>query len=100
VLPDALAFSKDADAMREFSMLAVTTIPFAGNRVPHQALTCAAREGATVTFLSVTDMARHTREARTERRRGPQRPAKRPNRKSCSYNTVKSNKLKLSKEMF
>jgi hypothetical protein len=45
-------------------------------------------------------MARHTREARTERRRGPQRPAKRPNRKSCSYNTVKSNKLKLSKEMF
>jgi len=71
-----------------------------GTEFRTQALTSAARKGATVTLHSVTDTARHICEARTERRRGRNGPRKRPNRKSCSYNTVKSNMLKLSKEMF
>jgi len=97
VLPDALAFSNDADAMRECSKLAVTTIPFAGNRDPCRALTGAAREGATVTTVLRDGRGAALMRSATERH-GPQRADARTAR--AVHNTVKARCLMLSKEMF
>jgi hypothetical protein len=80
VLPEALAFSNDADATRERSVPAVTTIPFAGKRDPHWAPASAARE---VRPLQCMTPQRTRRGKSSAMRRlnacsGPKRPAKTP----------------------